>query len=491
MKSISYILKNSFKFNIVTLISQLLSLPKGIIIALFFTPEDYGLINIVSLLSLYTGLISFGFMPTYVRESTSLMGQNKNDKIQSLKNITFTYEIIIAGIKTIALILISLIWFTNPIIKFGLILLSIQALFQTLNTIQSSTLHSEEKFTNNATANLIEAIIGFILIICLIFWLKVYGIFITNLLAVLCVTIYYLKYTPFHFQFKLDKAEFKRLFKIGIFLSIQGLAYWGLRSIDKTMIGLFLDLKELGLYSFALTFITYPQVFFIQFGNTFQPMLFKHLENPPEKFTSLLKQIYIYISLLSNIVISFLQICFFILITYFADQYLNTFTIFLILSLYSTFVILSQIPNLLQTSSVANSQKKLSKTYVIGLLINIILNWIILKLNYGIIGISFCTTFSQIFIFTINYKNIKSFFQEKNTSHLLFIFLFSFPIVINVILSIINFFILHLNILNITTFYCLILSFSICVTSWLICILLFYKKYINKTLFSNIRKTTN
>lgn len=58
--SVTNIIKQSTKLNIVAIITAIISISKSILIAVVLSPEDFGLIGFLGLWSMYAGLIKPG-----------------------------------------------------------------------------------------------------------------------------------------------------------------------------------------------------------------------------------------------------------------------------------------------------------------------------------------------------------------------------------------------------------------------------------------------
>jgi O-antigen/teichoic acid export membrane protein len=67
--------------------------------------------------------------------------------------------------------------------------------------------------------------------------------------------------------------------KFSIPLTIGGLAYWGLSSVDRFMIRTFLGFDDLGLYSISVTFASYVVVITSVFSNIWHPTVYKWIDD--------------------------------------------------------------------------------------------------------------------------------------------------------------------------------------------------------------------
>ena len=78
--SIKGIVKQSAKFNAVSIISFLVQIPTQLIIGIFLAPEEYGVISFVTLWALYGGLLNPGILSTAAREVPYLLGKREEKK---------------------------------------------------------------------------------------------------------------------------------------------------------------------------------------------------------------------------------------------------------------------------------------------------------------------------------------------------------------------------------------------------------------------------
>ena len=95
--------------------------------------------------------------------------------------------------------------------------------------------------------------------------MKVYAVLIAPIIVSFILGIYYFKKGPIDYRFEFDWNEIKRLAKVGIILSLGVLAFWGYEIADRTIIAARLPLRELGLYTYAMTFVMLGWKLFVDF----------------------------------------------------------------------------------------------------------------------------------------------------------------------------------------------------------------------------------
>jgi O-antigen/teichoic acid export membrane protein len=472
------VFRNSLKFNVATLFSQIISFPKGIIIALFLSPADYGIISLIGLWGTYISLISPGFVTLAERESPVLLGENRETEANRIQNIAFSGEFIYSVLICIVAA-ISSFFMSSTVLKVGLLLLSTQYIFSQMSKMLACVLRVHHKFGVVAKMDLINSAVNFIVIILLVYWLRVYGILIANFISILSSFLFLKKYSDYKFSFTWDSQELKRMFKISVFFVLQGIAYWGYRLADKTIISTFLTMHAMGIYSFAMSFMLMALVLFTQFGTTRQPMLWRNTgtATTEQEAFGIGKRIIVYVLLAASICTAFLQIGFFIVVTYITNKYFDSIPVFNMLSLFLIAASINIVPSLILNSKRVNKQKISLVTYIVALTICFIADTIVVKLGYGIIGVAFVTVLTQFILSVGSYFLVRKHIFNGNkdlSQNILYVIL---PITIAVIFTILNNLLINQwrNPIGLS-----ITSIASQIIIWTIVIKMFYKKHIPK-----------
>lgn len=229
---------------------------------------------------------------------------------------------------------------------------------------------------------------------------KFYGRILGYIISNLLIVIYY-----FFLNFKKIRINYNHLkfaYSLGIPLIFNALSHLFLVNIDKIMISKMLGNVDLGIYSFSYTLGMTINMLIVLLNNLWQPWYFENMKVENKELINSKKQIYIKY---------FTYICLIILLvssevieiiapkTYIAKN--NIFP--LVVGGYY-FVFLYGFCSNYQLYK--KNTRFLAFTSIISALINIILNFILIK-KYGIIGASISTFVSYIILFYINYIVIK------------------------------------------------------------------------------------
>ena len=406
--SIVQVVKDSSKFSIVNILSSLIGIPITIFVATILVPEEYGIYGFLSLWLLYAGLIGPGIYAAGYREIPVLLGKDKKDEALRIQNSSITSEMLYS-LLPFTVILVSSLFFSNNIIRIGLVIVAVSYISNQTVKYWSGINFLKQKFNLVAKGNLLAVIVSPLVILVGVYWLKVYALLIAPVLVALVSGIYYYKKGPIDFHFIFSRRETKRLLKIGIVLQAGTLAYWGFRLADRTIIASLLSLEELGLYTFSISFVMVGVVFFSNFGNVLEPIIWKETgktNNPFDGFRET-RRIAIYIALVSAITVTISQLGFFSVVSLVATKYVGSISIFFVLS-YNLFLIpVTIVPAIILTSSVVNKQKLFLGLYLAGLVLNVIFDIVVISYGYGVVGIAWITICTQGMVTFVLYSLIR------------------------------------------------------------------------------------
>ena len=475
--SIKNIIKQSAKFNVVGIISFLILIPTQLIIGKFLLPEEYGIISFVALWALYGRLANPGMLSAAAREVPYLLGKRKEGKTKLIQDVSISSDII-WSILPFLVILIASLYYPDRIIKIALIITGINFLLTRFAGYWSTFNFAKQNFTLVAVGKLIGAIAKPVFIIIAIYWLKIYAVLLAPMFSDLLTFLYYLKKGPIGYHFQWDWRVIKKLVKVGIAFSLGGLIFYGYRMADRTVIASRLSLHELGLFTFAIGFILFAVNFLADFGRVLEPILWKNSgegEKAVESFL-IIKRIAVYFALLTAIGIPLLQIAYGYIIPLVNPNYINSISVFNVLSLYIFLAALAMFPAVCLNSSVVNKQSQLTFLYGIGLGLAVLLDLILVHLGYGIVPIAMATIVSQGLITFSAYCLARPYITKKMKEFVVLQGKILFPFIICILFTIFNSF----DFLKTGIAPQPIISLFLQILIWIIIIALFYRGYFPK-----------
>ena len=485
--SIRNIVKQSAKFNVVSIISLLLKIPNQIIIGMFLIPEEYGIISFVALWKLYAGLINPGMLSAAQREIPYLIGKKEERQSIKVQNIAISSDLIYSILPFLAIFCASF-FYSNKIIKIGLMITAF-SFFSTRFVNYWSTINFiKQNFTVVAMGRLISSILSPIIIIISIYWLGIYSVLIAPLVCTLIVGIYYFKKAPIGYSFQFEWAETVRLIKIGFIFSLSGIIFYVYRMTDRTIIASFLSLHDLGLFTFAMMFVMFGINFLSDFGRVLEPILWEHsgkVKNPNDSFNNT-KRMAVYMALVTAMIIPLVQVGYNLTVKLILPKYIESIPLFFILSNMLYLASMATIPSVILNSIVVNKQAFVTTIYAIGAGINIILDLFIIYVGYGIKAIAFVTVLSQgMATFVLYFLAWKYMIKQRNELAL-FLRQIMLPFIISVTFSVFHGFFYSSTTLS--PWFLSVISILFQTIIWYFIILLFYRDYLTKDKIISIIK---
>jgi len=121
--SIINIARNSLKFTSINFVVALISYVVTIYAATILVPEEYGIFGFLGLWSMYAGVIGPGIFSAGSREIPVLLGREKGEEALRIQNVSITVELFYSIIPFV-IILGASFFYSEPILKFGLIIIA-------------------------------------------------------------------------------------------------------------------------------------------------------------------------------------------------------------------------------------------------------------------------------------------------------------------------------------------------------------------------------
>ncbi len=475
--SIINVAKHSLKFSSVQFIVSLISLPVSIYVATVLVPEEYGIVGFLGLWSMYAGLIGPGISSAGAREIPVLLGKGEEKEALRIQNVSITPEMLYSVIPFIVILGASF-FYSDPVLKIGLIIIAVSYVTAHLVNLWSQINFIREKFNTVATGNLIVGIASPVIILLGVYWLKIYALLIAPFLANVILWIYYLKKGAINFHFEFDRSETIRLLRVGVILQGLALIFWAFRLADRTIIASMLSFEQLGLYIYAIGFITMALMIPRNFTNVLQPILWKEASKADSALEGFkdAKKIAIYLAIGTAILIPTAQLGFYLIVNLITTRYIGSIPIFYVLSYNLYLASIVVIPNLVLGSSIVNKQKIVLCSYSIALALNIIFDILVIKLGYGVVGVAWVTICTQGLVTFMLYLFIKGYIFNDAKEFIRFQLRILFPFLITILFY---FFHEYLGLLapNVWTF--VGISLATQVILWSLLFGVFYRGYLS------------
>lgn len=393
MKNKDKIIISSSYYSVVRLVSQILLIIRGFIIARLLGPSLFGIWNIYLAVLSYSQHSHLGMYEGMVKDIPYYKGRKNPEKVEQIKNTVFYSMFFISLFIALTLIIVSFVLEDkySPIFINGLRLVAILVILQQMYSYYLGLLTANSRFIIISKITLLFSFLSVVLIYPLVslYGLNgaIYSIALSNLFALIIIR----RALKYKFHFNIVLSEIRRLLKIGFPLLLISFMYVLLGTIDKLMIAGLINETELGYYSIAVVISNF--VFYVPniVGAVMFPSMMEALGthgNVKYLKNYLIDPIFI-LAYLMPLVIGIVYLSFPLFIKNFLPNFIHSIDVTKILILFMYFMALNSISSKFVIA--INKQNKILGLQIFSVLLGICLNYIFIKLGWGIEGVALAT----------------------------------------------------------------------------------------------------
>ena len=378
-----------------------IQLIKGITVAKYLGPADYGLLKAIELIQMLNKYGSLGFNTAATREAGNAIGSKNQDRLRVVRNTAYSSEIVLTLILFLTGVFSSL-FVQSKEVTVLIIIASFGLLFSKLRAILATEATIHKNFLLISKITLITVTLSSIIVIITVPYIKIYAVLLTNIFIGLLAIILYRKLLNFQMEFQINRKEFKRIIKISLPLALNTLSIALYKYSERILLLIYLGDISLGIYSFSLLMVDQISIIFKASIKVRMQDIFEGLGNG--KFDRVHKMVIRETFLLTGLSILFLPIAYFLIqniIPLFLPEWLGSILIGQLLLLSLPFYVILNYPGAVLISSLVNKQSVMA-TFRFGQAALLIMGTLILD-YYKIMNLH---NFAILNIFCIAYYNI-------------------------------------------------------------------------------------
>jgi O-antigen/teichoic acid export membrane protein len=396
------IISNIFQYASAQYFSQFIGFFTAILIRKFLGPVSMGIWSMLGVIKGYVSYANLGVTSAVPYKLPVLKGQGKQAEINDLTSVVFNFITIITFVCSIGVIIYALIFGRSlpREIFIGLLALSVMLISQRVYTYYMVLLRAHRDFNILSKSIIFDALVNLALIILIVSKFRLYGFFAIVIIMPVLNVLFIRRYVTYNLKFSFNFKGIVYYIKYGFPLCVNGILYQILHSIDKIMIASMLGLEHLGFYSIALMTESYGTGIAKNFSIVIQPHFLEDFgANGMEKSS---RHVIFYseaTAYFMAILLSFIFICAPIFIKYVLPAFtpgIMALKIFLLAIFF--FTISPYSSNFLVA---LEKQAKLIPITVLSILLNVALNYGLIKNGHGINGAAFATAISAFISFCV------------------------------------------------------------------------------------------
>lgn len=381
--------------------ARILQIPIQIIRVFFIprllSPANYGLWRSLELLNQYSVYLQLGTHQCIVKEMPYLAGAGELKKRQIIYNNAFYYNLFAFLLLGIGLLCSS--FFTQgewaDFYAHGFRVFAFVLVIFNLNSLYQQYLRIEKEFSWLGIITTLTPAINVALSVVLLIYLKnvlvlAYAMLIANGLSLFLL----IKHFGIPAHESVTWIEMWRQIKVGFPLMSIAILSVLIVGVDQLMILFFLGAEELGYY--GLAYAVQSLIFLIPsvIGSTLVPYLFEDYgrTNSAVKSSSFFMKPTIIISVVSSVAIALALVIIHLPVCYFLTQYKPGLPVLYVLLMgYYGMSLIMVAANFVV---ICGKTRLILWAQLISLVISVVSNYIVIKLGYGIIGVSCATCFT-------------------------------------------------------------------------------------------------
>lgn len=300
------------------------------ILARLLTPDDYGVVAILTVFTNFFAIFSDMGIGTAVIQNRKLTKDDEN----KIYTFTIGLGILLAVLFTIFSQFLVIIY-KNKVYSILGAILSISLAFRAFNMVPSAILMKQKRFMLSGIRLVIVNIVSFIVaVIIAMAGGKYYAIVLQSVASSLCVYLWNLFSTKLRISFGNIIRSIKKIFSFSFYQFLFSIINYFTRNLDNLLTGYYFGQAELGYYDKAYKLMRYPVENLTNvLTPSIQPILSEH-QNDKEYIKNKYNQM---VKLLSLVGIFIAVFCFYssreVILIFFGSQWEKSIECFHILSL--------------------------------------------------------------------------------------------------------------------------------------------------------------
>lgn len=230
------------------------SLITNFILARFISPQEYGVVAIITVFtSFFTLLSDAGIGPAVIQYK-----ELQQEDYESLYSVTFYIGILLSFSFLAVGILVAFVYRNEVYIPLsGLLMVTI--LFNSLNMVPNALLYKEQHFMEIGVRTFMIGIIsGVITIVLAVIGFSYYAVVINSVLQAFLVFVWNHFRIRIRFKFRFNTRVLKKVFGFTSYQMLFNITNYFVGNTDTLLIGLHMGEEKIGLYDKAYRLITYP-----------------------------------------------------------------------------------------------------------------------------------------------------------------------------------------------------------------------------------------
>lgn len=248
----------------------------GAILSRILTPNDYGIVAVVTVFSAFFSLLSDMGLGTGVIQNKFLTDEDTNN--------IFSFTVYMSVILTILFIIFSVplsLFYGNRVYLSIGVLLSVSLFFNTLNMIPNALMMKNKRFIKVGIRTVVSTLVSYIItIIFALLGFKYYSLVLQSISASIITFVWNFAGSGLKFRNKLKFSSLQKILGYSSFQFVYSIYTYMGRNVDSLLTGKFMGNEALGYYNKAYNLMLYPVTYLTSvISPVLHPILSEHQED--------------------------------------------------------------------------------------------------------------------------------------------------------------------------------------------------------------------
>ncbi|MDP8259075.1 MAG: oligosaccharide flippase family protein [Candidatus Aadella gelida] len=397
------IIKHIFTYASSQYFSQFVGFFTAIFMRRFLGPFNMGVWNLLKIVADYATYTHLGTTSTVFYKVPYHRGRGELEEADNVKNVVFSYLTITSFIAGMGITAYAFIFKSTllPQMFWGLLVVAVLLLFRRVYTYYVMLLRANKDFTVLSKSIIFDAIVNLTLVLVLIKNFHLKGLFLTVVLMPILNVLFIRRLVNYDIKYKFDLRKLGGYIKFGFPLFITSILAMLLQSVDKIMIARFLGLEALGFYSVALMARGYSVGLSRNFNVVITPHFLEDFGKTKDLKTAgkYLKTPAILMSTCMAMILGFVYLSAPVFVDVVLPKFISGIPALKLLLIATFFYTAS--PQSDHFLIALNKQARLIPITSFVIVLNIIGNYILIKMGYGITGVAAATSIAAFAAFSV------------------------------------------------------------------------------------------
>lgn len=222
----------------------------GYFYAFILGPNDYGVWQTAKVFISYSIVFTFSLPFVMRRDFVMLRAEGRHEEAKKIADLVFTYELFLTPLISLGLILYSIFFIDNYLLKLSMITVGMIYVSQFMGGYGNLLAKGLNNYNLLKKASILNGVLT-ILTIPIVYFFGIKSLFVSTVLIAIINSVFYYINRPFNFNLFWDNKLFKALLIISFPLYLQDISSTIFDSVDRLIIAKYLNFSEVGYYSLS------------------------------------------------------------------------------------------------------------------------------------------------------------------------------------------------------------------------------------------------